>query len=43
MESKTIQNNNLKIKEVVFQRLPKWCKVILELKQEIEKEESKSI
>lgn len=31
------------IKDLIFQRLPRWCRVILELKREIEKEKTKSI
>ncbi len=38
MESKTIQDSNPKVQEAVLQRLPKWCKVILKLKEDIDNE-----
>ena len=43
MESKTIQDSNPKVQEAVLQRLPKWCKIILELKKEIEKEKNATL
>lgn len=38
MVNSEVQNEREKVQDDVFNNLPRWCKVILKLKEEIKKE-----